>query len=255
MSFLLFSRFLLSLFPAPSSPLSHLFSRFPLFSLNSLRLTQFIETSRCRTHVRSALRASGAALVLVPSSSALAAVTAAAAAAVGSDDADAAHDADDDNNHNNQNSSVVLIGLAAAIAAEGLSPVPWPRSAFDDTRASSALQLAAGGWESKAAVEKAKYLSLGAAGAFLFFAFVFGGALSGTKHAHKGSERGENEAGQRLRKERKKSFNADFFSTLTIIIIKNSKQALCFTTSSTRWAPCRPSARSPSPSRPPGTAC
>ena len=107
--------------------------------------------------MRSALRASGAALVLVPSSSALAAV--AAEVAVGSDDADA------DNNHN-QN-SVVLLGLAAAIAAEGLSPVPWPRSAFDDTRASAALQLAAGGWESKAAVEKAKYLSLGAAGAFV----------------------------------------------------------------------------------------
>ena len=126
--------------------------------------------------MRSALRASGASLVLVPSSSAVAAVAAAAAAAVENDDGD--------NRNQHQNSSVVLLGLAAAVASEGLSALPWPRAAFDDTTAAAALQLAAGGWESRAAVEKAKYLSLGAAGASFFF-FL---GTSGTKRSHKASE-------------------------------------------------------------------
>ena len=121
--------------------------------------------------MRSALRASGAALVLIPSSSALASVStaaAAAAAAVASDGGGGNNgdgDGGDGDGDGDNNSHVVLLGLAAAIAAEELSPVPWARSAFDDTRASAALLLAAGGWESRSAVAKAKYLSLGAAGA------------------------------------------------------------------------------------------
>ena len=120
--------------------------------------------------MRSALRASGAAAVLVPTSSAVTTTAvASAAAAVEKSDAAAAAEA-----NNNKNSSVILLGLAAAVAAEGLTPLPYARSAFDDTRAAAALQLAAGGWESKAAVEKAKYLSLGAAGESfpLFFSFA-----------------------------------------------------------------------------------
>jgi hypothetical protein len=159
---------------------------------HSLRLTQFIETSRCRTHVRSTLRTSGAALVLVPSSSALAAV---APGAVASDDGES----------DNQN-SVVLLGLAAAVASEGLSAVPWARSAFDDTKASAALHLAAGGWESKAAVEKAKYLSLGAAGAFVFVFGVFRGPGTETNPAKERETRRRKEAEKEREKGRKNCF-------------------------------------------------
>ena len=118
--------------------------------------------------MRSALRASGASVVLVPASSALAVAAAAAAAAV---EESGGGDGDNNNQNKTKTSSVILLGLAAAVAAEGLSAVPWPRSAFDDTKASAALQPCAGGWESARAVEKAKYLSLGAAGE-LFFPFL-----------------------------------------------------------------------------------
>ena len=190
----------------PLSLLSHRFPSFPLFNKrsnkntpNSLRLTQFIETSRCRTHVRSALRASGAALVLVPSSSA------SVAAAVGSDE---------DGQGGDRNSSVVLVGLAAAVASEGLSAVPWARSAFDDTKAAAALQLAAGGWESRAAVEKAKYLSLGAAGALARVSLfeIFRGPSTRTDPANEAG----NEARKKRRKEseRERERKKEFFSFL-----------------------------------------
>ena len=140
--------------------------------------------------MRSALRASGAALVLIPSSSALASVStaaAAAAAAVASDGGGGNNgdgDGGDGDGDGDNNSHVVLLGLAAAIAAEELSPVPWARSAFDDTRASAALLLAAGGWESRSAVAKATYLSPGAAGALVYVFEV----VQEPKCSHKASE-------------------------------------------------------------------
>lgn len=123
--------------------------------------------------MRSALRASGASTVLIPSSAVAAVAAASAVALAVAVESDDDVDVDDDgsaraNKDGRSGSSVLLLGLAAAVADEGLSALPWPRSAFDDTRAAAALEPAAGGWESKAAVEKAKYLSLGAAGAFYF---------------------------------------------------------------------------------------
>lgn len=130
--------------------------------------------------MRSALRASGASAVLIPSSVLAAVATAAAVESDVDDDDDGGGGGDvrTNNNRRNKNSSVLLLGLAAAVADEGLSALPWPRSAFDDARASAALQLAAGGWESRAAAEKAKYLALGAAGSLsppppLFCRFFF----------------------------------------------------------------------------------
>jgi len=132
--------------------------------------------------VRSALRASGASVVLVPASSALAVAAAVAAAAVESGGGDGGNN-QNQNQNQNSSSSVILLGLAAAVEAEGLSALPWPRSAFDDTKASTALQLCAGGWESARAVERAKYLSLGAAGELLFRVFLSFPLLSEINYA------------------------------------------------------------------------